>query len=42
MAALIKVPFAPVPQSKHEGFHRLCLLGSAGAATPGKALETRC
>lgn len=42
MAALIKVPFAPVPQSKHEGFHHLCLPGSTEAATPGKVLEIRC
>lgn len=48
MAALIKVPFAPVLQSKHEGFIEekvsiafSCLVHQR-AATPGKVLEIRC
>lgn len=48
MAVLIKVPFAPVLQSKHKGFIEekvsiafACLVHQR-AVTPGKVLEIRC
>lgn len=37
VAVLIKVPFAPVPQPKREGFHRLCLPGSSEGSDSWKS-----
>ena len=37
MAVLIKVPFAPVPPSKLEGFHRLCLPRSSEGSDSWKS-----